>query len=288
MLIYKVTNQFIQPLYVIYLIAVCLSCWQGLCSNNLSFNADDLCPCPCINSSLSSSVSKCGESGLVSIPSSECCSKADVDFISKFVTPFIEKIEPNLTNSNTCPEAYNQPINFAISSYEEITSSRLNREYLYRNTPFTCSGCISSVTIYSKGQINSNVSLNVQVYRPSINITDNSTNVLQTMGQVLNVKFYQGISEGQDSGDYYTTKSVITGTSQSCFEPGDVFSVKIPNQNQFDDILQEKSSSNPVYYRDPPSCESLRENYFLDTTDNRPLIVISVTTTGKSIVATKL
>uniref|UniRef100_A0A1X7VGF7 Protein kinase domain-containing protein n=1 Tax=Amphimedon queenslandica TaxID=400682 RepID=A0A1X7VGF7_AMPQE len=62
-----------------------------------------------------------------------------------------------------------------------------------------------------------------------------------------------------------------------------MFSVYIPNLNQFDDILQEKSSSNPVYYRDPPSCQSLRENYFLDATDKRPLIVISVTTTAPTV-----
>ena len=261
--------------------AVCLSCWQGLCSDDGSFNAKTLCPCPCINSTLPSSVDKCGESGLASIPNSECCSKADMDFISKLVTPFIEKIEPNLTDSNTCPGAYNQLINFAISSYEEINSLKLNREYLYQNTPFTCSGCISSVTIYSKGQITSNVTLGVQLYRPSINITDNSTNVLQTMGQELNVTFYQDISQGQDNGAYYITKSVITGVSQSCFKPGDVFSVYIPQETQFDDILEEKSSSNPVYYRKRPSCESLRENYFLNMTDKRPLIVVSVTTTGK-------
>ena len=261
-----------------------------MCSDDSNYNADLLCPCPCINSTLSSSIKKCGESDLVALPNPQCCSKANASFVSKFVSPFIEMIPPNLTNSNTCPGAYNEPANFVLSSYEEIASTKLNREYLYHDTPFTCSGCISSVTIYHKVGFNANVSIGIQLWRPSVNITDNTTNVLQAIGQEMNVTFRQGSSQGRDNGNYYITNSILS-SSELCFKPGDAYGVYLPSEFSDFNILEEKDKDSPpnnqlyyIYYRDRPSCPSSGKYFFLNEKDAKPLIVVSVTSAaGKYI-----
>lgn len=128
--------------------AVCLNCWDELCDVVIPLtNLETTCPCPCINSTFSPTMTKCSQTDISNEANSACCPRTS-HFVSTYVEPQLQLV--NTTSYSACEAVYNPaPNQFNVSLFDGLSlfdGVSLDNEYVYFGTPFTCSGCISAVT----------------------------------------------------------------------------------------------------------------------------------------------
>lgn len=251
------------------LYAECLSCWDKLCEDGTYNNPLNLCSCPCINATLYSPSDSCNSKigSYNHAPNNLCCPGAE-QFIKTVIKPAIEPV--GFTNINACSTLYNPPPKqFVDDDYEELL---LDNQYVFYDVQFTCSGCIKNITIYHKFSNNLDRILTVQLWKVNRNISDNSSILLLSENQSITFT-----ATSTAWFDFYQT----VGEVELCFEPGDIFGITVPSSFNGIDIFAEENTPNSQFYaRERPSCNSLRNVYYLNSIAKRPLIAIGVSESG--------
>ena len=254
------------------LCAECLTCWHGLCEDGAHNNPQNLCSCPCINATLYSPSASCNsEIGSYNNADNNLCCPGAEQFIKTVIDPAIEPV--GFKDTSGCSTLYNPPPEqFLLSNYGEIL---LDNQYVFYDVQFSCSGCIKNISIYHEFINNMDRTLKVQLWKVNRNVSDNSSILLLSENQLITFT----ASSLTSWSNYYQT----VGEVELCFEPGDIFGVNVPVSFNDLDIFAEKNTPNSQFYaRQRPSCNSLRNIYYLNPSfiAKRPLIAVGVSENG--------
>lgn len=271
--------------YVLYFVfLVCLNCWNELCGSS-NQNWESICPCFCINSTqYSITEDKCDQAVLSNEPPSVCCPKAD-QYIATHILPQLVPLyndsAAGASSSNSCTPytVFNQlPSMLNIDDYEHIPFT--DREFVLYGTPFTCTGCIDSVTIYHLVNAPGVRNMTIQIWREYQNVTDNSTVLIgkyNSTTENYTIKF-DSANTVEVTSDYSYT--IGTPNRDICFSSGDIYGAIIPDTFNGLNILREKATpaTPQVYMRSLQSCNSLENIFFnLSSQHNRIMMSVNVT-----------